>query len=96
MSVIYKTLQSELDKALAEEAKYFAQRAKHPFEQEQFRVYEALLTGERAKIFALQRSMDQELNASGAKEAIDRFNNGLITVKELINKLVSIEIELSK
>ena len=96
MPAIYKTLQSELNKALAEEAKYFAQRAKHSFEQEQFRMYEALLTGERAKVFALQQSMDQELNASGAKEAIDQFNNGLITLKELANKLVSIEVELNK
>lgn len=96
MSVIYKTLQSELGKAIAEEAKYFTERAKYSFEQEQFRMYEALLTGERAKMFALQSSMDQELNASGAKEAIDQFNNGLITLKELVNKLVSIEIELNK
>ena len=96
MSAIYKTLQSELDKAIAEEAKYIAERAKHEFGTEQFRMYEALLTGERAKMIALQQSMDQELNASGAKEAIDQFNNGLITLKELVNKLVSIETELSK
>ena len=96
MPAIYKTLQSELDKAIKEEAKYFAERAKYQFEQEQFRMYDALLTGERAKMFALQQSMDQELNASGAKEAIDQFNNGLITLKELVGKLVEIEIELSK
>ena len=44
---------------------------------------------------ALETAMEREMNSSGAKEAIDQFNNGLITLKELVNKLVEIELTLS-
>ena len=96
MSVIYKTLQSELKKALAEQDKYFKERAKHEFSTEQFRLYDDLLVSERAKAIALETALEREMNSFGAKEAIDQFNNNLITLKELVNKLVSIELELSK
>ena len=96
MSAIYKTLQSELGKALAEQDKYFKERAKHEFSTEQFRLYDDLLVSERAKAIALETALEREMNSFGAKEAIDQFNNNLITLKELVNKLVSIELELSK
>lgn len=96
MSVIYKTLQSELNKAVAEQAKHSAERAKHEFGTEQFRLYDDLFIAERAKAIALETAMEREMNSSGAKEAIDQFNNGLISLKELVNKLVSIEVELNK
>ena len=96
MPAIYKTLQSELSKAVTEQAKHSAARAKHEFETEQFRLYDDLFIAERAKAIALETAMEREMNSSGAKEAIDQFNNGMITLKELVNKLVSIEIELNK
>ena len=96
MPAIYKTLQSELGKALAEQDKYFKERAKYEFSTEQFRLYDDLVIAERAKAIALETAMEREMNSSGAKEAIDQFNNGMITLKELVNKLVSIELELSK
>lgn len=96
MPAIYKTLQSELNKTLKEQDKYFDERAKHEFGTEQFRLYDDLFIAERAKAIALETAMEREMNSSGAKEAIDQFNNGLITLKELVNKLVSIELELSK
>lgn len=96
MSAIYKTLQSELHKALAEQDEYFKERAKHEFGTEQFSLYDDLLIAERAKAIALETAMEREMNSSGAKEAIDQFNNGLITLKELVNKLVEIELTLSK
>ena len=96
MSASYKTLQSELNKANAEGTKYIAERAKHEFGTEQYRRYDDLFVAERAKAIALETAMERELNSSGAKEAIDQFNNGLITLKELVNKLVEIELTLSK
>ena len=96
MSAIYKTLQSELHKAVAEQDKYDKERAKYEYETEQFRLYGDLIIAERAKAIALETAMGREMNSSGAKEAIDQFNNGMITLKELVNKLVSIELELSK
>ena len=96
MPAIYKTLQSELNKTLKERDKYLAERAKHDFGMEQFRLYDDLGIAERAKAIALETAMEREMNSSGAKEAIGQFNNGLITLKELVNKLVSIEVELSK
>ena len=96
MSAIYKTLQSELGKALAEQDKYFKERAKYEFETEQFRLYDDLAIAERAKVIALETAMEREMNSSGAKEAIDQFNNGMITLKKLVNKLVSVELKLSK
>ena len=96
MSFIYKTLQSELNKAVTEQDKHIAERAKYEFGTELFRLYDDLVIAERAKAIALETAMEREMNSSGAKEAIDQFNNGLITLKELVNKLVSIEIELSK
>ena len=96
MSVIYKTLQSELNKASAEQVNLGAERAKYEFESEQYRMYDDLLTAERAKAIAFETAMERELNSFGAKEAIDQFNNGLITLKELVNKLVEIELTLSK
>lgn len=95
MSAIYKTLQSALDKAIAEQDKYFKERAEHEFGTEQFSLYDDLLIAERAKAIALETAMEREMNSSGAKEAIDQFNNGLITLKELVNKLVEIELTLS-
>ena len=96
MSAIYKTLQSELNKANAEGTKYITERAKHEFETEKYRMYDDLFIAERAKAIALETAMEREMNSSGAKEAIDRFNNGLITLKELVKKLTEIELELSK
>ena len=96
MSAIYKTLQSELNKANAEGTKYIAARVKQEFGTEQYRMYDDLFIAERAKAIALETAMEREMNSSGAKEAIDQFNNGLITLKELVNKLVEIELELSK
>ena len=96
MSALYKTLQSELNKASAEQVKLGVERAKHEFETEQYRLYYGLFVAERAKTFALEAAMGRELNSSGAKEAIDQFSNGLITLKELVNKLVEIELTLSK
>ena len=96
MPVIYKTLQSELNKANAEGTKYITERAKHEFGTEQYRIYDELFVAERAKAIALETAMERELISSGAKEAIDQFNNGLITLKELVNKLVEIELTLSK
>ena len=96
MPAIYKTLQAELNKALAEQDKYFKERAKHEFSTEQFRLYDDLVIAERAKAIALETAMEREMNSSGAKEAIDQFNNGMITLKELVNKLVEIELTLSK
>ena len=96
MSAIYKTLQSALDKTLKEQDKYFEERAKHEFSTERFRLYDDLVIAERAKAIALETAIEREMNSSGAKEAIDQFNNGLITLKELVDKLVSIEVELSK
>ena len=66
------------------------------FETESYRLYDDLSIAERAKVIALETAMEREMNSSGAKEAIDQFNNGLITLKELVNKLVEIELELSK
>ena len=96
MSMLYKTLQSELSKAISEMNKALTARAKHPFETESYRLYDDLSIAERAKVIALETAMEREMNSSGAKEAIDRFSNGLITLKELVNKLVEIELELSK
>ena len=96
MSVIYKTLQSELSKVNAESTKHTAERAKHEFETEKYRMYDDLFTAERAKAIALETAMEREMNSSGAKETIGRFNNGLITLKELVKKLTEIELELSK
>ena len=96
MSAIYKTLQSELNKASAEQVKLGVERAKYEFGTEQFRLRDDLFIAERAKAFALETAMEREMNSSGAKEAIDQFNNGLITLKELVNKLVEIELTLSK
>ena len=96
MSATYKTLQSELDKANTEGTKYIAERAKHEFGTEQYRLYDDLFVAEHAKTIALETAMEREMNSSGAKEAIDQFNNGLITLKELVNKLVEIELTLSK
>ena len=96
MSAIYKTLQSELNKANAEQAKHTKERSKHEFDTEQYRLYDDLLVAERAKAIALETAMEREMNTSGAKEAIGQFNNGLITLKELVNKLVEIELTLSK
>ena len=96
MPAIYKTLQSELNKAVTEQTKHSAAREKHEFGTEQFRLYDDLLIAERAKAIALETAMEREMNSSGAKEAIDQFNNGMITLKELVNKLVSIEVELNK
>ncbi len=96
MSALYKTLQSELNKASAEGTKYIKERAKHEFGTEQFRLHDDLFIAERAKAIALGTAMEREMNSSGAKEAIDQFNNGLITLKELVNKLVEIELTLSK
>lgn len=96
MSAIYKTLQSELNKALAEQDKYFKERAKYEFGTEQFRLYDDLVIVERAKVIALETAMEREMISSGAKEVIDQFNNGMVTLKELVNKLVSIELELSE
>ncbi len=96
MSAIYKTLQSELNKAVAEQAKHSADRAKHEFGTEQFRLYDDLLVSERAKAITLETAMEREMNSFGAKEAIDQFNNRLITLKELVDTLVAIELELSK
>ena len=96
MSVLYKTLQAELSKAYAEGTKYSAERAKHEFGTEQFCLYDDLFIAERAKVITLETAMEREMNSSGAKEAIDQFNNGLITLKELVNKLVEIELTLSK
>lgn len=96
MSAIYKTLQSELNKTLKEKDKYLAERAKYDFGMEQFRLYDDLSIAERAKAIALETAMGREMNSSGAKEAIDQFNNGMITLKELVNKLVGIELTLSK
>ena len=96
MSALYKTLQSELNKASAEQVKLEAERAKHEFGTEQYRMYDDCSIAERAKAIALETAMERELNSSGAKEAIDQFNNGLITLKELVNKLAEIELTLSK
>ena len=96
MSATYKTLQFELDKVITAQEKYLAERAKHDFGMEQFRLYDDLLIAERAKAIALETAMEREMNSSGAKEAIDQFNNGLVTLKELVNKLVEIELTLSK
>ena len=60
------------------------------------RLYDDLFIAERAKAIALETAMEREMNSSGAKEAIDQFNNGMVTLKELVNKLVSIEVELNK
>ena len=96
MSMLYKTLQSELTKALKEMDKALTERSKHQFETESYRLYDDLSIAERAKVIALETAMEREMNSSGAKEAINQFNNGLITLKELVNKLVEIELELSK
>lgn len=96
MSALYKTLRSELNKANADQTKWSKERAKYDYELEEFRMYDDLLIAERAKAIALETAMEREMNSFGAKEAIDQFNNGLITLKELVNKLVSIELELSK
>ena len=96
MSALYKTLQSELNKANAEGTKFIAERVKQEFGTDQYRLHDDLFIAERAKAIALETAMERELNSSGAKEAIDQFNNGLITLKELVNKLVEIELTLSK
>ena len=96
MSAIYKTLQSKLNKANAEQTKWAAERAKYDYATERFRMYDDLLIAERAKALALETAMERELKSFGAKEAIDQFNNGLVTLKELVNKLVEIERTLSK
>ena len=58
-----------------------------------YRFYGAFIA---AKVIALETAMEREMNSSGATEAVDWFNNNLITLKELVNKLVEIELELSK
>ena len=96
MSALYKTLRSELNKANADQTKWSKERAKCDYEWEEFRMYDDLFIAERAKAIALETAMEREMNSSGAKEAIDQFNNGLITLKELVNKLVEIELTLSE
>ena len=96
MSALYKTLQSELDKANAAQTKWSKEREKYDYELEEFRMYDDLFIAERAKVIVLETAMEREMNSYGAKEAVDQFNNGLITLKELVNKLVEIELTLSK
>jgi len=96
MTTLYKTLQSELNKTVEERDKVIKEREKHQFETESYRLYDDLSIAERAKVIVLETAMEREMNSSGAKEAIDQFNNGLITLKELVNKLVEIELTLSK
>ena len=76
--------------------KWGLEREKYEFGEEEFRLYGDLFIAERAKAIALETAMEREMHSSGAKEAIDQFNNGLITLKELVSKLVEIELTLSK
>lgn len=93
-STLYKDLTKEADKTDAAMQAAIAARTAQPPDSDAYRLYNALARAEHAKALVLAQELDNFLLTAGAKDVISRYNNGLISIKELIETLQAIEADL--
>ena len=93
-STLYKDLTKEADKTDTAMQAAIAARTAQPPDSDAYRLYDALARAEQAKALVLAQEIDNFLLAAGAKDAISQYNNGLISIKELVETLQAIKADL--
>lgn len=93
-STLYKDLTKEAEKADAAMQAAIASRTPQLPGSDAYRLYDALARAEQAKAVVLSQEIDNLLLAEGAKDAISQYNNGLLSIKELVETLQAIEADL--
>ena len=93
---LYKVLDAELAKAEADMQSAIVSRAKATPGSPDYLFADAMVRAYQAKAIVLSQEIDNILLQGGAKGAIDQFNNGLISIKELVETLQAIEADLLK
>lgn len=86
-STLYKDLTKEAEKAdVAMQSAIAARTAQTPG-SDAYLLYDTLARAEQAKAIVLFQELDNLLLAAGAKDAIAMYNNGQISIKELVETL---------
>ena len=93
-STLYKDLMKEAGKTNAAMQAALAARTAQTPGSDAYLLYDALVRAEQAKALVLAQEIDNFLLAAGAKDAISQYNNGLISIKELVETLQAIEADL--
>lgn len=93
-STLYKDLTKEADKTDAAMQTAIAARTAQTPGSDAYHLYDALARAEQAKALVLSQEIDNLLLAEGAKDAISQYNNGLISIKELVETLLATEASL--
>ena len=93
---LYKVLDTELTKADVDMQSAIANRGKATPGSPDYLFADAMVRAHQAKALVLSQEIDNILLQSGAKGAIDQYNNGLISIKELVETLQAIEADLLK
>lgn len=93
-STLYKDLTKEANKADAAMRSAIAARTAQVPGSDAYHLYDALARAEQAKAVALFQEIDNLLLVAGAKDAIAQYNNGQLSIKELVETLQATEAEL--
>lgn len=93
-STLYKDLTKEADKASAAMQSAIAARTAQTPGSDAYLLYDALARAEQAKALVLFQEIDNLLLVAGAKDAISQYNNGMISIKELVETLQATEASL--
>ena len=93
-STLYKDLMKEADKTDAAMQAALAARTAQTPGSDAYLLYDALVRAEQAKGLVLFQEIDNLLLVAGAKDAISQYNNGMLTIKELVETLQATEASL--
>ena len=93
-STLYKDLTKEANKTDAAMQAAIAARTAQTPGSDSYLLYDALARAEQAKALVLSQEIDNLLLVAGAKNAISQYNNGQLSIKELVETLQATEASL--
>lgn len=93
-STLYKDLNKEANKTDAAMQAAIAARTAQTPGSDAYHLYDAIARAEQAKALVLFQEIDNLLLVAGAKDAISQYNNGQLSIKELVETLQATEASL--
>lgn len=93
-STLYKDLTKEAYRANSAMQAAIAARTAQTPGSDAYLFYDALSRAEQAKALVLSQELDNLLLVAGAKDAISQYNNGQLSIKELVETLLATEASL--
>lgn len=93
-STLYKDLNKEANKTDAAMQAAIAARTAQTPGSDAYHLYDAIARAEQAKALVLFQEIDNLLLVAGARNAISQYNNGQLSIKELVETLQATEASL--